>query len=69
VCPASAGAPVISGGWFQERFMPAFVVHVLKFPLFPFVILGLIALLYWRGVMTMRNQAKKPKAGNKTPSS
>lgn len=38
--------------------MPDFVIHVLKFPLFPFVIVALIAILYWRGFLTMRNQKK-----------
>jgi hypothetical protein len=50
----------------QECFMPDFVVHVLKFPLFPFVIVALIAVLYWRGAMTMRNQTKKRETEDKT---
>jgi len=45
--------------------MPAFVIDVLKFPLFPFVIVALIAILYWRGFLTMRQQ-KKPTAETKS---
>jgi hypothetical protein len=41
--------------------MPAVITDVLRLPLFPIVILGLIAVLYWRGALTMR-QAKKEKA-------
>lgn len=46
--------------------MPAFVTDVLKFPLFPFVIVALIALLYWRGFLTMRQNKKNPAAETKT---
>jgi hypothetical protein len=41
--------------------MPAVITDILRLPLFPIVILGLIAVLYWRGALTMR-QAKKEKA-------
>jgi hypothetical protein len=41
--------------------MPAVITDILRLPLFPIVILGLIAVLYWRGALTMR-QAKKPSA-------
>jgi hypothetical protein len=41
--------------------MPAIVTDVLRLPLFPIVILALIAFLYWRGALIMR-QAKKEKA-------
>lgn len=46
--------------------MPDFVIHILKFPLFPFVIVGLIALLYWRGFLTMRQNKKNPAAETKS---
>ncbi len=46
--------------------MPDFVVHVLKFPLFPFVIVALIAALYWRGFFTARQNKKNPGAETKT---
>ena len=46
--------------------MPAFVTDVLKFPLFPFVIVALVALLYWRGFLTMRQNKKDPAPGAKT---
>ena len=46
--------------------MPAFVTDVLKFPLFPFVVVALIALLYWRGFLTMR-QHKKTQATETKP--
>jgi hypothetical protein len=41
--------------------MPAVITDILRLPLFPIVILGLVAVLYWRGALTMR-QAKKEKA-------
>jgi hypothetical protein len=40
--------------------MPDFVAHFLRMPLFPIVILALIAWLYWRGALTMRQQKKAP---------
>jgi hypothetical protein len=40
--------------------MPDFVTHVLRFPLFPFVIVALIAILYWRGFLTARQNKKNP---------
>jgi hypothetical protein len=41
--------------------MPAVITDILRLPLFPIVILALIAILYWRGALTMR-QAKKQNA-------
>ena len=41
--------------------MPGAVTHILSLPLLPIVILALIAWLYWRGAMTMR-QPPKPSA-------
>jgi len=38
--------------------MPDAVTHILRLPLFPIVILALIALLYWRGAFAMRQQRK-----------
>jgi hypothetical protein len=52
-------------GWFQERSMPTFITDVLRFPLFPIVILGLIAFLYWRGAMTMRQKKAAAESENK----
>ena len=49
--------------------MPAFVTDVLKFPLFPFVIVALIALLYWRGFLTAHQNKKNPAAGTKSDKS
>ncbi len=34
------------------------VRHILRLPLFPIVILALVAVLYWRGALTMRQQRK-----------
>ena len=36
--------------------MPAIVTEILRFPLFPIAILALIALLYWRGFLSMRQK-------------
>lgn len=36
--------------------MPPIVTEILRFPLFPIAILALIALLYWRGFMSMRQK-------------
>ncbi|HEV8014515.1 MAG TPA: hypothetical protein VGP48_03220 [Stellaceae bacterium] len=44
--------------------MPAIVTEILRLPLFPIVILGLIAFLYWRGVMTMRQKKAAAKSEN-----
>ncbi len=46
--------------------MPSAIVQILHWPLFPIVILGLLAWLYWRGALTYRNESKnkaKPKGG------
>ncbi len=44
--------------------MPSVITDFLRLPLFPIAILGLIAVLYWRGALTMR-QAKKQDASSK----
>jgi hypothetical protein len=45
--------------------MPAIVTDILRFPLFPIVILALIAFLYWRGAMTMRQKKSATDSENK----
>jgi hypothetical protein len=50
--------------------MPSAVIEVLHWPLFPIVIMGLLGWLYWRGVLTYRNENRKnvkPKDGPGSP--
>lgn len=42
--------------------MPSVVIEVLHWPLFPIVMVVLIALLYWRGALAARNPKKKTAA-------
>ena len=44
--------------------MPSFVTDILRMPLFPVIALGLIAILYWRGFLSMREADKKRAAAN-----
>ena len=46
--------------------MPSFITDLLRMPLFPVIALGLVAILYWRGFLTMR-QAKKERAAPDAP--
>jgi hypothetical protein len=41
--------------------MPSVVIEILHWPLFPIVIVALIAVLYWRGFLAARNR-KSDKA-------
>lgn len=45
--------------------MPAIVTEILRYPLFPIVILALIAVLYWRGFLTMRQKKQQGAAARK----
>jgi len=42
--------------------MPSFITDILRLPIFPLVALALIAILYWRGFLSMRQAAKERAA-------
>ena len=46
--------------------MPSFITDILRWPVFPLFALVLIAILYWRGFLSMR-QADKKRADADAP--